>query len=510
MRTAQYLGKDLRRRRAGWAARVGRRIAARGRVSAFGAVALVIALTSTTLAAVPGDSLRLGVTNTINALTTVSGNVANRLLAVTNTNTGTGAVAISAETKSNTAPAIRAVNSGSTGGHALELWVRAGKAPLVVNSTAGKATNLNADKLDGLDHTQLQRRASGVCAPGSSIRAISATGAATCEPDDNSGGDITSVAVGPGLTGGGTAGATTLSADTSYLQRRITDGCAVGSIQSIAADGTVVCETKAGDADTLDGLDSTAFLPSAGKATDSDTLDGIDSDSFLRSDGKATNSDALDGLDSTSFLAKSGKAADAELLDGLDSSAFLRTGGKATDADTLDGIDSTGFLRSTGKAADSDRLDSLDSTAFLRSNGKALDAEKLDGRDSSEFMQGRGQALHGAQAIPQGNVGWRTVVTLNQPEIVIGYTCPADLATNGVLVIRNDSPQLVNVFSDNGSGNPEYRQLAASGGRWDQWAAATGERITVQVQGSQMATVDVFSVHRTTDCHVQAQAVITR
>lgn len=429
----------------------------------------MLVLTSTTLAAVPGDPLRLGVTNTINALTTVTGNVANRVLAVTNTNTGTSAVAISAETRSNTAPAIRATNSGSTGGPALALSVRAGKAPIVVNSAAGKATNLNADKLDGLDVTQLQRRASGVCAPGNSIRAISATGTVTCERDDNSGGDITSVGAGPGLTGGGSAGATTLSADTAYLQRRVASGCVAGSsIQSIAADGTVVCESKAGDADRLDGLDSTSFLPSTGKAADADTLDGHDS---------------------TAFLPAAGKAADADMLDGMDSSAFLRT---------------------TGKASDSDRLDGLDSAAFLRSNGKAVDSERLDGRDSSDFMQGRGQAVHGAQATPEGNPGWRAILTLNQPEIVIGYLCPTDVTTNGTLVIRNDSPAAVNVFSDNGSSNPEYRQLAAGGGRWDQWAAATGEHITVQIQGSQVATVEVFSVHRTADCHVQAQAIITR
>ncbi len=37
------------------------------------------------------------------------------------------------------------------GGAALGLQVKAGKAPLTVNAGAGKATNLNADKLDGQD-----------------------------------------------------------------------------------------------------------------------------------------------------------------------------------------------------------------------------------------------------------------------------------------------------------------------------------------------------------------------
>ena len=47
---------------------------------------------------------------------------------------------------------LRLANTGS--GSALGLSVRAGKAPLVVNARAGKATNLNADKLDGLDSRQ--------------------------------------------------------------------------------------------------------------------------------------------------------------------------------------------------------------------------------------------------------------------------------------------------------------------------------------------------------------------
>jgi hypothetical protein len=40
-------------------------------------------------------------------------------------------------------------NNGT--GPALSLEANAGRAPLVVNASAGKATNLNADKLDGKD-----------------------------------------------------------------------------------------------------------------------------------------------------------------------------------------------------------------------------------------------------------------------------------------------------------------------------------------------------------------------
>ena len=60
-----------------------------------------------------------------------------------------------------------------------------------------------------------------------------------------------------------------------------------------------------------------------------------------RMEGDHLNADLLDGLSSSAFLPAGGKAADADLLDGLSSSAFLPAGAQAADADKLDGLDSS-------------------------------------------------------------------------------------------------------------------------------------------------------------------------
>ena len=103
--------------------------------------------------------------------------------------------------------------------------------------------------------------------------------------------------------------------------------------------------------------------------------------------GGGGNADMLDGLDSTEFLRTTGKAADAELFDGLDSAAFLRTNGKAADTDLFDGVDSAAFLRTNGKAADANLLDGVDSTGFLPTAGKAANANLLDGLDWTQIQQ---------------------------------------------------------------------------------------------------------------------------
>jgi hypothetical protein len=64
-------------------------------------------------------------------------------------------------------------------GTALVLAAKKGIAPFGVNGNKVKVPSLNADELDGLDSTQLQRRVSGQCGS-TAISAISSTGSVTC------------------------------------------------------------------------------------------------------------------------------------------------------------------------------------------------------------------------------------------------------------------------------------------------------------------------------------------
>jgi hypothetical protein len=130
------------------------RFAARHRAVAAASVALVFITAGTALAAAPGDPLKLGVVNTINAATTWSGAATSRLLSISNTSTAAGARALSLLSKA-AASTLYVQNTGT--GPGVQISVAAGKPPLTVNGAAGKATNLNADKLDGLDESVFLR-----------------------------------------------------------------------------------------------------------------------------------------------------------------------------------------------------------------------------------------------------------------------------------------------------------------------------------------------------------------
>jgi hypothetical protein len=85
---------------------------------------------------------------------------------------------------------------------------------------------------------------------------VNADGTVTCQPV----GTITKVTPGTGLTGGGDSGDVTLTANTSFLQRRVTGGCAT-AVQDVFADGSVRCASGsiAGLSKTVDAAHGLNF-----------------------------------------------------------------------------------------------------------------------------------------------------------------------------------------------------------------------------------------------------------
>ncbi len=91
-------------------------------------------------------------------------------------------------------------------------------------------------------------------------------------------GDITAVntPAGSGLTGGAASGDVTLSVDTNFIQKRVSGSCAAGSsIRTINADGSVVCEVDDAGSGTETAVTATAPLTSSGGATPNITLPNV-------------------------------------------------------------------------------------------------------------------------------------------------------------------------------------------------------------------------------------------
>jgi hypothetical protein len=165
-----------------------------------------------------------------------------------------------------------------------------------------------------------------------------------------------------------------------------------------------------------------------------------------------------------------------------------------------------------GKATNlnADLLDGQNASAFLGVNQTAANSDQLNGMDSSQFVSGKAHVSGSAFALCAGCISPVLWGGATDTDIYwgIGYVCPETLTQNGSYrFLANPGNGNVNLFIDQGLADPEFLSWP-SGVELTRPTNASGEWVHIQVQSGLgwIADIDMFSVHRATDCHVQGVA----
>lgn len=237
------------------------------------------------------------------------------------------------------------------------------------------------------------------------------------------------------------------------------------------------------------------------------------------------NADLFDGLNSTSFIRR-----------GLLQTAAVSTAGGVvdvkntgttngvqglTEAETASGVygenTNGGGFGIAGRAGSSGHAVFGDNTGTgfagyfedkVHIGGDLSCSGCVGASDLSEaYVKGSGQATGQALAVTAG-----ANTFLGPPLggfLRLSYFCPSPTSNTGFLWVYNDSGSVANVFIESGDANPTYRSMAA-GANFFVPAAPAGDSHHIQAQGAPgVLTIETASVHRASDCHAQAQGIVT-
>jgi hypothetical protein len=231
------------------------------------------------------------------------------------------------------------------------------------------------------------------------------------------------------------------------------------------SDGNVIQLTSGGfinaqDAETLDGLDSTAFV----RSDIADAVAGVLTFNAIPAfNGGTTGSTAPFTVDSTFKVTN----LNADLLDGLNESDFVRSNA----SDTVSGVltfsaipafnggtsgstspftvDSTQVVPSLN----ADLLDGSHASAFLGVGAKAADSELLDGINSLQFLRSDVDDTFNGTLDITGKLAVGSSTNNNQLHVFSGGNFGTDGETNSGITIESFTPALKLLDRSTGAGS---------------------------------------------------------